>query len=244
MKTILARIGFILAWLIIIFITYKKVGRKTAKVFLVTFSFLIVCLLIFYFIGPRFFDYGFMDKKFLEPYLTKGDSFWVAKFNKSIKKGDIVATNDRVLSLIIGLPGDRIELRDGIFFVNGEPLKNVSYNFYHVNGINSNTGNYFIVVPPDSFFGIPTLLDKKFADNEQKMQENQTTSNRFCPYENSYFNPKDNLCYCKDGFTWNKKEGKDKKCVNGVDLSVYVYKQSDIIGKVIYHYHTTYYENP
>jgi signal peptidase I len=221
----------------------KKVGRKTAKVFLVIFSFLLILSLVGHFV----IQYFFMSNEGLEPYLHKGDYFLIEKFNKSIRKGDIVVTRTRnhfIDSLVIGLPGDKIELKDGTFFVNGEPLKNVSYNFYHVYGMDYNTGDYFIVVPPDSFFGIPTLLEEKFADNEQKMQENQTTSNRFCPYENSYFNPKDNLCYCKEGFIWNKKEGKDVKCVKGINLSVYLYKQSDIIGKVIYPIRTTYYKNP
>jgi signal peptidase I len=186
-----------------------------------------------------------MGNEGLEPFLHKGDYLLVEKFNKSIRKGNIVMTrtrNDLIVSLVIGLPGDKIELKDGTFFVNGEPLKNVSYNFYYVYGIDFNTGNYFIIVPPNSFFGIPTLLDKKFADNEQKTQEHQTTSNNVCP-PNSYLDPKDNLCHCEEGFIWNKKEGKDAKCVNGVDLSVYLYKQSDIVGKVIYPIHTTYYKN-
>ena len=316
MQTIMGWVGFILGWLIIIFIAYKKVGRKTAKIFLIIFSLLVVVSLILHFIIPIFYDYGFMDQKFLEPYLTKGDVFWIEKFNKSIKKGDIVVSqdtmNNRIVSLVIGLPGDKIELKDGIFFINGEPLKNVSYNFYHVNGVDSNTGNYFIIVPPDSFFGILTLLDEQFADNEQsikdnstisafkvsnlpneepstteqKTQEHQAISSNLCPYENSYLNSKDNLCYCKegyiwnkdktkcityneacsslygphsiagkgdsqnkflcyceDGFIWNKKDGKDIKCIKGIDLSLFLYKQSNIIGKVSFHFHKTYYQN-
>jgi signal peptidase I len=275
----------------------KKVGRKTVRDFLIIFSLLIILLLVSHFVISPFF----MDNEWLEPYLHKGDYFLVEKFNKSIRKGDIVMTrtrNDLIVSLVIGLPGDKIELKDGTFFVNGEPLKKVSYYLYHAYGMDYNTGNYFIVVPSDSFFGMSTLLDETFADSEQKTngnlstdeqttQEHQNISNSLCPYENSYLNPKDNLCYCKegyvfnkertkcityneacsllygphsiagegdaqnkflcyckDGFIWNKKEGEDKKCVKGVDLSWWLYKQSDIIGKVIYHYHTTNYKNP
>jgi len=279
-------------------IIYKKFGRKTVRGFLIIFSLLIILLLVSHFVISPFF----IDNEWLEPYLHKGDYLLVEKFNKSIRKGDIVMTRTRnafVVSLVIGLPGDKIELKDGTFFVNGEPLKNVSYNFYHVYGMDYNTGNYFIVVPPDSFFGMSTLLDETFADSEQKTNgkhstDEQTTqehqnmlSNSLCPYENSYLNPKDNLCYCKegyvfnkertkcityneacsllygshsiawegdaqnkflcyceDGFIWNKKEGEDKKCVKGVDLLVNLYKQSDIIGKVIYPIRTTYYKNP
>jgi signal peptidase I len=245
MKTILAWIGFILGWLTIIFITYKKVGRKTAKVFLIIFFLLIILSLVRNFV----IEGSFMNNEWLEPYLHKGDFVLVEKFNKSIKKGDIVMTrtrNDFIVSLVIGLPGDKIELKDGTFFVNGEPLKNVSYNLYHANGIDSNidsnTGNYFVVVPPDSFFGMSTY--RKSADNEQKTQEHQITSNNnVCP-PNSHLDPKDNLCYCDEDLIWNKKEGKDAKCVNGVDLSWWLYKQSDIVGKVIYPARTTQPINP
>jgi len=240
-------IGFILGGLvgissaIILSIIYKKIiytkiGEKIGKIILIIFSLLIVWSLTIHFVIQTFY----IKDEGLEPYLTKGNLYWVEKFNRSIKKGDIIISqgimNNRIVSLAIGLPGDKIELKDGIFFINGEPLKNVSYNFYHVYGIDSNTGNYFIVVPPDSFFGIPTLLDEKFADNEQTRQEHPTISNSICP-PNSYLNPKDNLCYCNEGFIWNKKEGKDKKCVKGVDLSIWLYKQSDIIGKIIHFFH-------
>jgi signal peptidase I len=236
MQTIMGWVGFILGWLIIIFIVYKRVGRKTAKIFLIIFSLLIVWSLTIHFVIQTFY----MGNEGLEPYLTKGTLCWVEKFNRSIKKGDIIISQgimkNSIISLVIGLPGDKIELKDGIFFINGEPLKNVSYNFYHVYGIDSNTGNYFIIVPLDSFFGIPTLLDEKFADNEQTIQKQLTASNSICP-DNSYLNPKDNLCYCNEGFIWNKNEGKDAKCVKGIDLSIDLYKQSDIVGKVIHCFH-------
>jgi len=285
--------GVVIIFIISKKIISKKVGRKTAKVFLSIFSLLIILSLFIHFV----IQISFIGNEGLKPYLHKGDYLLyllLEKFNKSIKKGDIVMTrtkNDFIVSLVIGLPGDKIELKDGTFFVNGEPIKNVSYNFYHVYGVDNNTGNYFIIVSPDSFFGIPTLLEEKFADNEQKtneklpnnerkIQKHQTTSNSLCPYENSYFNPKDNSCYCKEGYVFNeertkcitydeaclllygphsiagegdvqnkflcycengfisnKKEGEDKKCVKGIDLSVYLYKQSDILGKVIYPTH-------
>lgn len=226
--------------LLIIFIIHKKfiakkAGEKIGKVFLIISFFLIFILLVRYFLIQPFIIRG----EALKPYLNANDYCLTEIFNTSIKKGDIVIIKKEdnfITSLVIGLPGDKIELKDGIFFINGEPLKNVSYNFYHVYGIDSNTGNYFIIVPPDSFFGIPTLLDEKFADNEQTIQKQLTASNSICP-DNSYLNPKDNLCYCNEGFIWNKNEGKDAKCVKGIDLSIDLYKQSDILGKVIHCFH-------
>jgi len=245
--------------LVIIFLIYKKfiikkVGEKIGKVFLIISFFLIVISLARYFIIQPFIIKG----EALKPYLNANDYCLAEIFNKSIKKGDIVIIEKMyegfITSLVIGLPGDKIELKDGIFFINGEPLKNVSYNFYHVNGVDSNTGNYFIVVPPDSFFGIPTLLDEKFADNAQTTQENSTTSvfkvsslsneelstneqtiqehqnisNSLCPYENSYLNPKDNLCYCKEGYVFNKEK---TKCITYNEACSLLYGSHSIAGK-------------
>jgi len=226
--------------LLIMFIIYKKIivkkaGEKIGKVFLIMFFFLFFILLVRHFLIQPFIIRG----EGLKPYLNNNDYCLTEIFNKSIKKGDIVIIKKEdnfIDSLAIGLPGDKIELKDGVFFINGEPLKNISYNFYHVYGVDSNTGNYFIIVPPDSFFGIRTLLDEKFSDNEQTIQKQLTASNSICP-DNSYLNPKDNLCYCDEGFIWNKNEGKDAKCVKGIDLSIDLYKQSDIVGKVIHCFH-------
>jgi signal peptidase I len=239
-QIVLSLIAVILGWSVIIFITYKKVGIRATKTFFIIFLLILLTL----FLRTFFIEPFTIQNEGLEPYLKPGDYLILQKINKNPQKGDIVMTRTRnnfIVSLVIGLPGDKIELKDGIFFVNGEPLKNVSYNLYHANGIvDSNTGNYFVIVPPDFFFGMSTY--KKSADNEQKTQEYQTTSNNVCP-PNSHLDPKDNLCYCDEDLIWNKKEGKDKKCVNGVDLSWWLYKQSDIVGKVIYPIHTTYYKN-
>jgi len=214
---------------------FKKRERKWAIAGFILYGILIIILLVRYFLIQPIMMRG----EGLKPYLNNNDYCLVEKFNKSIKKGDIVMTrtrNNLIVSLVIGLPGDKIELKDGTFFVNGEPLKGVSYNLYRAYGMDYNNGNDFIVVPPDSFFGMSTYV-RKFADNEQKTQEYQTTSNNVCP-PNSHLDPKDNLCYCDEGLIWNKKEGKDMKCVvNGVDLSWWLYKQSDILGKVIYPIH-------
>jgi len=161
---------------------FKKRERKWAIAGFILYGILLVR---YFLIQPIM-----MRGEGLKPYLNNNDYCLVEKFNKSIKKGDIVMTrtrNNLIVSLVIGLPGDKIELKDGTFFVNGEPLKGVSYNLYHAYGMDYNNGNYFIVVPPDSFFGMSTLLDKKFA--------------------------------------------------NELDLSMWLYKQSDILGKVIYPIH-------
>jgi signal peptidase I len=155
-STILSWVGSILAWLTIIFITYKKVGAKMAKVFL--FLFLIVFSLIIIW-GP-FSERVIITNDALQPYLHTGDSAIVTK-TKNIHKGDIVVVNtgDKdIVSLVIGLEGDKIELKNGTFFVNGKELEAV-YDFGTMSYIDDKSKNQ-IIVPQDHFFGIPTKPKK------------------------------------------------------------------------------------
>jgi signal peptidase I len=151
-STILSWVGSILAWLTIIFITYKKVGDKTAKVFLVIFLAIIISSL--------FFERVTMRNDALQPYLHTGDSAIVTK-TKNIHKGDIamVNTGDKdIVSLVIGLEGDKIELKNGTFFINGKELEAV-YDFGTMSYIDDKSKNQ-IIVPQDHFFGIPTKPKK------------------------------------------------------------------------------------
>jgi len=61
--------GVVIIFIISKKIISKKVGRKTAKVFLIIFSFLIILSLIQHFV----IEYSFMSNEWLEPYLHKGD---------------------------------------------------------------------------------------------------------------------------------------------------------------------------
>jgi signal peptidase I len=149
LHTILSWVGFILAWSTIIFITYKKVGAKTAKVFLVIFLAIIISNL--------FFEYDTMVNDGLQPYLRKGD-FIIVRKTKNINKGDIAMVNTGIVSLVIGLEGDKIELKNGTFFVNDKELETV-YDFGIVSYIDDKSKNQ-IKVPQGHFFGIPTKPKK------------------------------------------------------------------------------------
>ncbi len=74
-----------------------------------------------------------------EAYEIKGRSMWptfksgerviVLKAGYTVQRGDVVVfastedANKDLIKRVVGLPGDRIELRDGKVFVNGEPLE-------------------------------------------------------------------------------------------------------------------------
>jgi signal peptidase I len=150
-------VGVILCWSIIIFITYKKVGVRAAKVFLIIFL-----LVVFFplFLRTFFIDYLIMTNEGLKPYLNKGEYVIFQKLNKNPKKGDIVITKTsrgNIVSVVIGIEGDKIELKNGTFFVNGKALENVVYDYDQISGVNSVTQQYFVTVPKGYFYGIPTF---------------------------------------------------------------------------------------
>jgi len=182
-RTILYWVGFILGWSVIIFIIYKKVGILVAKVF-----FIIFLLLTFFplFLRTFFVDYSIMTNEGLKPYLNKGEYFAFQKLNKNPQKGEIViikTPRGNIVSLVIGLEGDKIELKNGTFFVNGEALENVVYDFDQVSGINSFSQQYFVVVPKGYFYGIPTSLIFEEKEHEKKVKETKTLELSIYLYE-------------------------------------------------------------
>lgn len=96
-----------------------------------------------------------MGNDYLKPYLKKGNFLIVEMFDKNIKRGDIVIANSEedknIVSIVIGLPNDKIELKNGTFFVNNEPLQDIYYDFHFWNGFNKKTGDKYLIVPSDSF---------------------------------------------------------------------------------------------
>jgi signal peptidase I len=178
-QTILSWMGFIFGWSVIIFIIYKKVGVKIAKIFLLLPFFLL-------FLRAFVIDYSIMTNEGLKPYLNKGDYFVAQKLNKNPQKGDIViikTPRGNIVSLVIGLEGDKIELKNGTFFVNGKALENVVYDFDQVSGINSFSQQYFIVVPKGYFYGIPTSLIFEEKEYEKKVKETKTVELLIYLYE-------------------------------------------------------------
>ena len=173
---IIALSALIPAYGIATFISLKKIGKKFTLLLLFLFLLTIILMIIRLFICEPFT----LANDFLEPYVYKGDYLIVQKINKVPKKGDIVITKDKKrVSLVVGLPGDKIELKNGTLFINDEPLGNIIYNFEFSSGIEP------ITVSEGYFCGISTRL--------------------------RFENP------------WDPS-----------DLSHCLYKQSDIIGKLIF----------
>ncbi|MBP8994002.1 MAG: signal peptidase I [Bacteroidales bacterium] len=130
------------------------------KLFLIILFIFVIILLLKTFLISQFI----MDNDYLNPYLKKGNFFIVETFNKNIKRGDIVVANSEedknIISIVIGLPNDKIELKNGTFFVNNEPLQDIHYDFHFWNGFNKKTDEKYLIVPSDSFLGIPTVVNQ------------------------------------------------------------------------------------
>jgi signal peptidase I len=143
---------YLLALVVIIFLGASFVffiisAIKKEKIFFIAFALFVALILLRYFI---FYPVVFRGNK-MEPYLHDGGYYIFQKINKSIKRGDIVLLPKMKVTMVIGLPGEKVSLKDGILFINDKPLENINYNFGKL------SGNYdFIEVPEDSFFGIPT----------------------------------------------------------------------------------------
>ncbi len=75
----------------------------------------------------------FMSGASMEPNLTDGDYVLINEFNKDYKRGDIVVfkypkdEKQFFLKRIIGLPGEKVEVKQGIVSVNGRVLDESSY---------------------------------------------------------------------------------------------------------------------
>ena len=115
---------------------------------------LILTLVIFLVI--RFAVQNFRIEGFsMEPNFHDGQYLFVNKLVYLLRppeRGDVIVfippnNNSRdFIKRVIGLPGDRIEIRSGTVFINGEALKEA----YPLNAGSYSTGS--VVVPPDEYF--------------------------------------------------------------------------------------------
>ena len=104
------------------------------------------------------------------PTLNVGDQLFVTKIydTNKIKRGDIVVfkseeLNDQLIKRVIGLPGDEIEIKDGVVYINGTALQE---NYVKNEDKNSN-GKF--EVPEGKFFFLgdnrPVSLDSSRWSN-------------------------------------------------------------------------------
>jgi len=116
---------------------------------------LVIALLIIYFVVQSFY----IPSSSMEPTLVPGERVLVAKFYYRItqpQRGDIIVfrypidNRKNLIKRVIGLPGEKIKISNGMIYVNGEPLQGdkfsrtyYDYGFY---------GEGEKTVPEDSYF--------------------------------------------------------------------------------------------
>jgi len=116
---------------------------------------LVIALLIIYFVVQSFY----IPSSSMEPTLVPGERVLVAKFYYLItepQRGDIIVFrypfDDRknLIKRVIGLPGEKIKISNGMIYVNGEPLQGDKYvRTYYDYGF---YGEGEKTVPEDSYF--------------------------------------------------------------------------------------------
>lgn len=109
----------------------EKINRMYSAVTAVT-----VIIAIFIFIITRFFSTALVIGISMEPTLHNGTMIAVTKITEEddIKRGDIVIAkvadpktgkSIRVIKRAVGIPGDRIQIKDGGLYINGEWEKTI-----------------------------------------------------------------------------------------------------------------------
>ena len=120
---------------------------------------LLAILIRTFLLGPYKIPTGSMRPTFLE-----GDRIFVDKISYRFytpKRGDILVfkypldKKKDFVKRLVGLPGDRIEIRDGKLIINDQSLDDVPFSehyYYNRDDWDYGKREELIVVPPDSYF--------------------------------------------------------------------------------------------
>ena len=106
-----------------------------------------------------------IDGSALEPGLRDGDRVFLTKQFSRISRGDVVLFGDprkpsiRILERVVGLPGERIQLREGVLYVDREPIPEPYVSADH-NVKKSEIDE--IEVPKDAYFMLGDNRDEAF----------------------------------------------------------------------------------
>jgi len=100
----------------------RKITRDWSEI-------LISSLVIVFIVKTFFFTTYLVPTSSMYPIVCPGEKIIVNKMKKDVKRGDVVAfynplqKKQRLLKRLIGLPGDRLEIKDHSLYVNGKLQK-------------------------------------------------------------------------------------------------------------------------
>lgn len=110
----------------------RKKGKFVKKVF-DTGIFLLVVLVIAYLLSGYVVERLKVRNVSMQPTLNSGDSILIDKISyrfRSPKRNEIIIfrqnkTGEELIKRVIGLPGETVQIRDGVIYIDGEEIKDI-----------------------------------------------------------------------------------------------------------------------
>lgn len=107
---------------------YKRIAVKIKRRRIALLCGAVALLLLVFFMSASMFQYAVVSGRCMEPTVLDGEKYVVNKWSYVIqrpKRNDIIVYERNgiyYLTRIVGLPGELTEMRDGILYVNSNPM--------------------------------------------------------------------------------------------------------------------------
>lgn len=121
-----------------------------------------------------------VDGDSMYPTLKNGEILLLEKYNKNYQRNDIVVVkyqDEKIIKRIIGLPGDTIEYRDNVLYINEKPVNDIIPNItVDFSKVTLGIDEYFVMGDNRN-----NSLDSRFIGPINKKDIQGTTNIRIIP---------------------------------------------------------------